>query len=443
MGTWEEPMKRFRLLLAVAAVGALAAPAAAETVYEKDVQYALAEVPRHAGRFFELKKIDWPAVTRQFTEEAKGIKTDQEHLVLLLRLVARLQDGHATVLPREKTKDIKLPEAAVQQTGPGMFWCTIGDRVYVKNSFATAQAVGITPGMQVLKVDGMPVHEWIERRTAERSERSGFSTPTQALFMTLHWGLARPVGTQLRLELEDLQGKSLDKTVVCQRATTIPSGPAFFPPALKGDGDVRYGKLAGGYGYIHFRRCPATLPELTDKALADLGNVPGLILDFRANGGGGFDHQGFMGRFVPAGRTLAYAVRYESAGSTPYGGPMVVIVDGNTRSAGETASGQFKEDGRAYMIGESATAGMSSSKATVELPSGLFALYVSNASNKGRFNDGRGIEGVGVQPHEVVPYKAADLAAGVDTLIARAEALLKEFPQEKVPYRAEAFGWKP
>lgn len=436
-------MKRFRWLLAMAAVGALAVPAAAETIYEKDVQHALAELPRHTGRFFELKNIDWPAVSGQFTEEAKGIKTDQEHLVLLLRLVARLKDGHATVLPREKTRDLKLPEASVAQAGPGMFWCAIGEGVYVKNSFSTAQAAGITPGMRILKVDGTPVLEWIEQRTAERGERSGSSTPTQALFMTLHWGLGRPVGTQLRLELQDLGGKPLEKTVICQRATTIPWGPAFFPPALQGDGDVRYGKLASGYGYIHFRRCPATLPELTDKALAELGNVPGLILDFRANGGGGFDHQTFMGRFVPAGRTLAFAARYASAGSTPYGGPMVVIVDGNTRSAGETASGQFKEDGRAYMIGESSTAGMSSSKATIELPSGLFALYVSNASNKGRFNDGRGIEGVGVHPHEVVPYKAADLAAGVDTLIARAEALLREFPQERVPYRAEAFGWKP
>ena len=35
----------------------------------------------------------------------------------------------------------------------------------------------------------------------------------------------------------------------------------------------------------------------------------------------------------------------------------------------ETIAGDFKEDGRAYMIGDSPTAGMSSQKETVEVPS--------------------------------------------------------------------------
>ena len=41
---------------------------------------------------------------------------------------------------------------------------------------------------------------------------------------------------------------------------------------------------------------------------------------------------------------------YASAGPKPYGGPVVVIIDAGVRSAGETASGMFKEDGRAYEI---------------------------------------------------------------------------------------------
>ena len=88
------------------------------------------------------------------------------------------------------------------------------------------------------------------------------------------------------------------------------------------------------------------------------------------------------------------------------------------------------------MIGESATAGMSSQKTTIDLPSGLFGLYVSTGSNKGRLNAGKGIEGLGVIPHEIVAYSAVDLAGGVDTLIRRASELLKKFPTEKVPYKA-------
>jgi C-terminal processing protease CtpA/Prc len=173
-----------------------------------------------------------------------------------------------------------------------------------------------------------------------------------------------------------------------------------------------------------------------DEALAKVGEAPGLVLDFRGNSGGGFDHEGFLGRFVPKGETLSFVNTYASAGPRPYGGRIVVIVDATVRSAGETAAGIFKEDGRAYMIGESPTAGMSSSKTTIELPSGLFALYVSVSSNKGRFNGGKGIEGIGVIPHEIVEFDPKDLAAGVDTLIRRADELLADFPAGKVPYKA-------
>jgi len=70
------------------------------------------------------------------------------------------------------------------------------------------------------------------------------------------------------------------------------------------------------------------------------------------------------------------------------------------------------------------------------VPSGLFSAYFSVASNKGRFNGGRGIEGVGVPPNEVVPYDPAELAKGVDTQIRRAEELLKGgLPKGRVPYK--------
>lgn len=215
----------------------------------------------------------------------------------------------------------------------------------------------------------------------------------------------------------------------------VPIGMVFPPKNVKSLGRQSYGQTAAGFGYIHLRDIPSNLPEQLDQMLEAIGKVPGLVLDLRANGGGGGDHAAMFGRFIGAGKTWR---NIPSAGKKPFDGPMVVIIDAGTRSAGETFGGMFKEDGRAWMIGDTPTAGMSSQKDKITVPSGLFAAYFSVRSNMGRFNGGRGLEGLGLTPHELVAYVPADLAQGVDTQIRRAEVLLQRgLPKDKVPYEAE------
>lgn len=414
-------------------------------VYEKDVAFALDALEKECGHFFKQKGIDWSAVRKQFSAEVKSVKSDSEHWKLLVHLLARLRDGHAEVRQLEKGKNVKYPNAGEERrTGPGLFLCRSGKTILVKNAWAEAARAGIEPGSEVLEVDGQPAAKWLDARIALLRDTVSFSTEQQAFFFACHWGLADAPGTRREFSVKTPDGKTIKRTITYGKASFVPSGAAYPPAGLQTTKDLQYGKTASGFGYIHLRRAKEDLPEQTDTALAAIGAVPGLILDLRANGGGGMDHEAFLGRFVPQGKTLSFGNRYGSAGPNPYGGPIVVLIDGNVRSTGETASGIFKEDGRAYMIGESATAGMSSQKKTLELPSQLFGLYVSVASNKGRFNGGRGIEGIGVIPHEVVEFAAKDLAAKADTLILRAEELLKKgFPKGKVPYDPAAFGWKP
>jgi len=425
------------ILLAATTIGARG-----ETAYEKDVAFALVEIDKQCRSLLVTKEIDWKKVEKEFAGLARKVKTDQDHLVLLTRLLARLEDGHAEVQPGPKARDVKWPEEGPfgvkgEPVGCGMFWCRVGKKLYVKNVWNAAQQVGLEVGSEILTVDGQPAAKWLDARIAKQRDTISFSTDHQAFFYACHWGLAQPAGSRIELEVKQPDGRVKKKTITYSKGNPTPWGPAVFPKGLAETKDLNFGLLPSGMGYVHVRRSKGDLPEQMDEALAKVGDAPGLVLDFRGNSGGSFDHEGFLGRFVPKGETLAFANSYASAGPRPYGGRIVVIVDATVRSAGETAAGIFKEDGRAYMIGESPTAGMSSQKTTIELPSGLFALYVSVSSNKGRFNGGKGIEGIGVIPHEIVEFDPEDLAAGVDTLIRRADELLADFPAGKVPYKAK------
>ena len=395
--------------------------------YVKDVRFALKTLEKECGHFFKLKGIDWPKVRRQFLKEAKKVKTDEDHYALFVRLLARLRDGHAYVQTKQR---FSYPGAKLEK-GPALFFCLRGKKVYVKSAWRDAEGAGVKPGMEVVSVDKVPARKWLDKRVEVLRDTIGFGTDHHALFYACHWGLMGPSGSRLKLDLKKLDRKTKKATLPRTSKSGVPWGPAF-PPECKRIGRQAYGKTKAGHGYIHLRDVPRDLPAQLDSMLAALGDIAGLVLDCRANGGGGCDHEAVFGRFVRKGKTWR---QYRSQGEAPFAGPIVVIVDGGVRSAGETVSGMFKEDGRAYMIGPSPTAGTSSSKKTIELPSKLFSLYVSVRSNKKRFNGGKGIEGIGVPPHEIVEYDPKDLAAGVDTLIRRADALLSDWPRGEVPYK--------
>ncbi|MCR9243963.1 MAG: S41 family peptidase [bacterium] len=431
-------------ILALAAMSTVSLVAQKKVDYHKDVRFAVDAIGKECKVLLKAKGIDWRKVTKPLVKASKKIKKPEDHLLLLWRLLARLEDGHARVDPLPAGKGIRV-DWPVRDHGPGLFLCRIGDDVYVKNAWGPAEAANLRPGMRVAKIAGKAAGEWLDSRTAELRDLISFSTDHQADFYARHWGLADVRGTRLQFEVLDGKAKKKRK-IAFRKLNQTPSGPAFRPADTQRHQNLYFAETADGFGYVHVRRCKGSLPSEMDHVLAELGEINGIILDFRGNSGGGFDHRALFGRFLPKGKSWRVGSGYQSQGERPFGGPMVVIVDATCRSAGETAAGQFTEDGRAYGIGESPTAGMSASKKTIELPSGLFALYVSVRSNKSRFAGGKGIEGLGVVPHEIVEFAPADLAAGKDTLIERAAALLRTYPDgaewRKVRYRPVDHGWQ-
>jgi hypothetical protein len=150
----------------------LAHAARVQADYSADLHFAVEELEKQCGELIRLKKIDWQGVTRPLVAEAEKIESDQEHLVLL----ARLCDGHAEVQPLQS--QARWPsDPRGEKTGPGMFLCRVGKKLYVKNSWNDAERVGISPGMELLEVGGQPAAEWLAARQAEILDTHSFSTP--------------------------------------------------------------------------------------------------------------------------------------------------------------------------------------------------------------------------------------------------------------------------
>lgn len=113
-------------------------------------------------------------------------------------------------------------------------------------------------------------------------------------------------------------------------------------------------------GYIKVNRfAEHTMDELRES-FKKLGEIEGLILDLRGNGGGllteAIDMAGF---FLPkkslitttSGRTEAPYNHYSKGKGTYTTGPLVILVDGASASASELVSGALQDYDRAVIVG--------------------------------------------------------------------------------------------
>ena len=408
-----------RFLLCVLALS-IASAAAEDKVelYKTDIEFFLDAFEEKAGHFFENKGIEWGEVRTWAHGELAAVKTDADHLRLCARLVARLRDGHA----RLRGARVEWPD---DSKGRKWRFQKIGMVLQDKEALVTLvdPSLEIPIGSEIHTIDGDPAHQWLAAKADEWSDKRGYSTRRHALAAAAKMGLSGWEGTSFKVTFTRPDGtkgeREVDRSLGEHSPVRLDTAKQL--GKLSPFGRNSFGRTKKGNAYIQLRDVPGDLPDQLDKVLPAFADAPGLILDMRGNRGGGCDHYAVFARFIEKGEFWG---KIEGVGQAPYPGPMVVIVDAMVASAGETLSGQFSEDQRALMIGPSPTAGMSSSKIKLEAPSKMCSAYFSVRSNKGRFNRYKGIEGIGVIPHEIVPYTAEDLAAGIDTQIRRAEELL-------------------
>jgi C-terminal processing protease CtpA/Prc len=377
---------------------------------------ALRDLHRHLRTVypsFQLKGIDWDAVGRELLPRADSAQTEEQFGLLVLELVARLEDSHAVVLEGSA----RPPDPGLPEWDPGIA-CLIDDRdrpvIYVVGRSTPAWSAGVRPGMTVVSVNDVPAAEAIAKWMKRLRTYFGYSSERYLKYDAARMFLRQKVqGTPVTLALEDVNGhRSEVKLAATFRRWYIPRLPV--PRAGINDGgpDVSSARCQDGIGYILVRRIRPGLEASLDKAIQSLSPMKGLILDVRGNSGGGFDTSTAFQNFEPAPEKAASQAGKDAR--PRYAGPIALLIDERCISAGEGWASWFIARKRARVFG-TATAGASSRKATYTLQNGLYKVVIPVKAYTG-FLD-RPIERRGLEPDVEVRCTAKDLAQGKDTVL--------------------------
>lgn len=414
-------------------------PAAPAPSYELDIKFVLEKIQGQAERFFKFKEIHFDEINKEFTEAAAKVKTNEEHLALLLKLFSKLRDGQAKIRPLPDGEKIAWPEMSKDKPAPpGFSLCKTSKGFLVRSTTVQGEKLGVRAGMEILSLDGTAPAKWLEARVAQIKPFRSFSTELQASFQAMQSGLLGNEDSRIVVEVKGLDTKP-KKLFVTRKKDSAPAiGPASPPKGLKESSGMRYGKLKSGMGYLQFKEIRADTPTMLDSVLTEFAGAPGLILDLRGVQAGECDLAAFKGRWIAKGKTFRKdgGENWEGTINSAYIGNVVILIDASVKGFAELVAAVFKEDGRAYIVGETHSAGSCSKIKEFDLPSRLFSIQFSTQSYKEKYNGGMGLEGVGVFPHETVEYDPKDLSKGEDTLIKKSEAILAKFPKEKVAYQA-------
>ena len=189
-------------------------------------------------------------------------------------------------------------------------------------------------------------------------------------------------------------------------------------------------RLPGGLGYIRFNAFVPSLMERLCGALRTMKSARGIILDLRGNQGGLLGMIGGLTGLLETNPTSMGTMQMRTGRlplfvfpqTAPYSGPLVILLDGSTQSAGEMFASGLQEAGRAILVGEK-SAGNTLPSAIKKLPTGaIFQYGFANFQTP----SGKHLEGSGITPDITVALSRKNLLRGGDPQLSAAIRRLRE-----------------
>ena len=410
--------------------------------------------------------LDWDAVKREFAPLVARTRTDPELHDLLQRMLNRLRQSHFNIVGPEdipefvdegtegaegeegegeggedplQPEKLRLTEHLTH--GVGLDVRLVGGQAVVTRvePGLPAGRAGIRPGHVLHSIDGESVRSILRTlRLAALLDPSGRHQMSARLVLGF---LNGPPGSVVRVAYLDGANRPRRAALQRERLRGEMSPPLQNLPPQFVEFEAR--RLRRGVGYIRFNAFAAPVMEKFCEALRTMEDAPGLVVDLRGNHGGILALLYGMGGLLSESPLNLGEMRTREGGwlfnTVPqrraYGGQLVLLIDGETHSAGEILAAGLSETGRAITVG-GRTAGATLPSAVKELPTGALLQY---AFADYRTPYGNAVEGKGVEPTLRVRLDRRSLLAGRDPqLEAAIDAIVPPVsgaPAKEVPNR--------
>lgn len=383
------------------------------------------EIKYNFGYPEKLVELDWDNLYLKAIPRVLATRSTAEYYQEMLRLCARLGDGHTNV---------NEPDQLNVSAKPPLRTGLVDGHVMILDARSPSlEARDVRPGVEILEVDGVPAIEYA-RRDVEPYQSA--STPQDRENRTFWYGFLRgPSAKTVRLKLRDAAGKEFERELERQGYRDIkriqPLGWRILP-----QGNIAYVAL-NDFG-------TNDLVKQWSQAFPKISAASAIILDLRLNSGGSSDIgyeviRSLVDRPVPASRqvmrrynptdrargtlmewTELPADNIQPSEGPHFSGPVAVLLGPATFSAAEDFLVAWKNSNRGKMIGEP-SGGSTGQPLYFQLPGGGSARV---CTKRDTFPDGTEWVGKGIEPDILVRPTVADVRAGRDTVLERAVGFL-------------------
>ncbi len=326
--------------------------------------------------------------TRQKIDNAKNVP---DMLAAIYVMVDRVKDSHTHFLPPSVNVRLKY----------GLEAKPIGDdvRIYRLKHNLPAEQAGLKVGDKIVSMNGHP---------AERYSFDDMLLYYRVLHPLLSWDLVIQTSNELPRNVH-LVAKREDKPIVLDIDRLSDFWDIILEDQSESEEDRVYhtANFDGGIGYIQVREFPSNSAFL-DGLAEKVKESKAVIVDLRGCPGGAVDTlKSFAGHFVSEPTVLHRMVerkKTEDVVAKPkrpvFSGPLFILIDSRTGSAGEAFAGYFQSQKKGVVVGDSSLGRlMTSSYVSEEFGADKIVYYgVQISIAKVVLPNGDEIEGKGVKP---------------------------------------------